>query len=150
MKLVISDDEVGLVKMALAREHHDRMVAFQHMQGQGHVKVVTNEQPAHITVQIEDEYLDDERGRFPTTHLMARLQLAIAAGRSCRNLRKEDQGDHAVDTMSYAMQARHVGKSALLGMGYSSEVHIGDMLYPAPLKKRVTAAVKKFAKGLRP
>lgn len=178
MKLVISDDEVSLVQMALAREHHDRKNSFRTLQDRGHVHVVNSEKPAHITVQIEDEFIDDDRERFPTTVLMARLQLAIAAGRSCRNLRTNDdfysndagisntinagKTAHMAQIMKYEQSIgrllgrRAVGKSQVLAMGYGRDAHIGDFLneeptlFPAPLKKRVTAAVKKFAKGLRP
>lgn len=145
---------VAIVQMALAREQHDRRGAFQNLQVHGHVRIATTEQPAHITVQIEDEFIDDDRERFPTTNLMARLQLAVAAGRSCRNLRDEDI--YASTNFDYTVNTgrRSFGKSEIFTMGYGRDMHMGDFpkepppLFPA--KKRVTAAVKKFAKGLRP
>lgn len=153
MKLVISDHEVSDVQMALAREHHDRRGAFQNLQAQGHVRLVETADPARIHVQVEDEVLHDERARFPTTVLMAKLQLAIAAGRSCHNVnwdRDDDPylamvGKSATQPAMVYEQAigrlvgrRPVGKSQLLAYD------------PDPLPKRVTAAVKKFARGLRP
>lgn len=133
--------EVDIVKMALAREQHDRRGAFQNLQAHGHVRIATTEQPAHITVQIEDEFIDDDRERFPTTNLMARLQLAVAAGRSCRNLHEGDPT--GPPGLAPYGPWRRFGKSEILAMGYGRDL-------PAPVKKRVTAAVKKFAKGLRP
>lgn len=171
MKLVISDAEVSLVQMALAKEQHDRRGAFQNLQVQGHVKVVQTEKPAHITVQIEDEFIDDERARFPSPLLMAKLQLAVSAGRSCCNLPEDvpyglavsqaintNAGAYQRQVLRYEQDSgrldRPFGKSILLGMDYGREVRSWKLdesaPYPSPLKKRVTAAVKKFAKGLRP
>ena len=74
------------LKLALAKEQHLRTSEFGLLCNLGHVRVVEDNNPARITVAIEDERFSDERTKFPSVQLMARLQLAIAAGRSEKNV----------------------------------------------------------------
>lgn len=83
--MVTSDEPIRDVQMALAKEHHERTTEFGRLCNLGHVNVVEDNCATHITVEIEGEYFTDIREKFPTTQLMARLQLAIAAGRSENN-----------------------------------------------------------------
>ena len=90
------------LKLALAKEQHLRTSEFGRLCNLGHVRVVEDNNPALITVAIEDERFSDERAKFPSVRLMARLQLAIAAGRSENNgsVLKLDDLLKAKDTIS--------------------------------------------------
>lgn len=155
MQLVISDAPVQDVKMALAKEHHERTGVVGLLMNQGHVTILKDEDPAFIRLQIEDEIFKEERARFPTTTLIARLQLAIHAGKSERNVERVE------------VASRNMAKHAALGMSY----HMGDQMHGVPKGyksweevapwadaletgynnvARITATVKKFRKGLRP
>lgn len=121
MQLVISDAPVQDVKMALAKEHHERTGVIGLLMNQGHIKVLPDEDPAFIRLQIEDEIFKEERARFPTTTLIARLQLAIHAGKSERNVERNS----------------YTGWDDALETGYNNVA-------------KITATVKKFRKGLCP
>lgn len=86
MKMLITDDgPVQDVLTARAKEHHERTTEMGRLMNLGHVRPVEDNCATHITVEVQDEFFTDVRERFPTTELMARVQLAIAAGRSCNN-----------------------------------------------------------------
>lgn len=162
MKLLITtDDPVSDVKMALAKEHHNRAKQVEKLILAGHVSVVEDDNPAFIRVRIEDEFFQDERSRFPSTTMIARLQLAIQAGRSDRNRIVHEQiADHAAaDSMHYTLGKYgrsnwHAGwlKEQTIAMGYDNA---GDYVTLWDKADGVTAAVKAaptkaLRKGLRP
>lgn len=161
--MLIDDDPVSEAKMALAKEHHDRTSAFGRLCNEGHVKVVEDNDPINIRCRIEDEFFAEERSRFPSTLLMAKLQLAIAAGRSCRNDPKDETetAQHQLDAYRYAYGGRAMGNSAPLGVRYGKSSHMSWMSAPvseavatgynnvAAITKKFTATVKR-PKGIRP
>jgi len=161
MRLMIDDAPVKDVKVALAKEHHDREQTIRALMAKGRCSVVQDNCATHITVRVDTEHFTDIREKFPTTILMANIQLALAAGLDDRN-RKGDPYDemsnHLHDAMAYGIQSvyrggRSVGKSEVLAMGYDAPVWtdfaLGDYLYNA--EPAVTVTVKqKFKKGLRP
>lgn len=154
MLMLIDDDPVSEVKMALAKEHHDRTSEFGRLCNIGHVKVVEDNDPINIRCRIEDEYFAEERTRFPSTLLMAKMQLAIAAGRSCRNERdiKAEVAQHKLDTYRYTYGGARDWKSrqALMDI-YSPVAEAVARGYSnvSTITKELTATVKR-PKGLRP
>lgn len=158
MKLVITDDPVSDVKMALAKEHHDRTMKLGELVAAGHVTVMEDCDAVRVRVKIEDEVFSEDRERFPTTELMARLQLAIHAGLSERNRVKIMGDNHASDAMAYAA----LGKSwksyhqqlSRMPRGADPAFMSGDRLWydeAAKIPAKITATVKKaLRKGLRP
>lgn len=168
MNLIVSshDAHVSDVRLALAKEHHDRLNILQGMVGQGHVTIVQDENPATVTVQIDDELFSEPRDHFPTTVLMARLQLAVHAGKSdlYRMTREGSSAidDHQADAMSYTMAGLKQHTSRAFRRGLPADViyhtygdsHIGEWDRKLPAadvtkRQRVTATVKP-PKGLRP
>jgi len=163
MRLMIDDAPVKDVKMALAKEHHDREQTIRALMAKGRCSVVQDNCATHITVRVDTEHFTDIREKFPTTILMANIQLALAAGLDDRN-RKGDPYDemsnHMHDAMAYGIQSvyrggRSVGKSEVLAMGYDmhSTWDMGDYLdwKTEANTEALTATVKrKFKKGLRP
>lgn len=87
---------------ALHMEQQERKARVMSYVHQGHVAIEYDNNPAHICVRIEDELLSDARERFPSITLMARVELAIAAGLSHRKVKQKN--DHQVDAFSYAAQ----------------------------------------------
>lgn len=130
-----------IARMARKAEHHDRCVMFQRYLKEGHVEVLCDAEPLFVRVQIEDEILKDPRDDFPTTLMMAKLALAIAAGRSHRRQRSEN--DHTADAMSYAFNA---------GPQYNYNRVWFDEAGPISIDwQKITATVKpRKQKGLRP
>lgn len=144
------DAHVSDVRLALAKEHHDRLDVLQGLVGRGHVTIVQDENPATVTVQIDDELFSEPRDHFPTTVLMARLQLAVHAGKS--DLHRV-MPDHQADAISYTAGSI----PDIIYHTYGDE-HIGNWIdrkrattiFPEATKRpRVTATVK-LRKGLRP
>lgn len=138
MKLIVTDDApVTDVKMALAKEHHDRMEVFQELCMRGVCSVIIDNHPMKISVQIGEEIFQEPRPVFPTTVLMARLQLAIHAGQSNLN-------HPYADAPTY------------IGAPFPVETWERNPHYDiyAGLAKKITATVKgtatKVRKGLRP
>lgn len=163
MNLIVSshDAHVSDVRLALAKEHHDRLNVLQGLVGRGHVTIVQDENPATVTVQIDDELFSEPRDHFPTTVLMARLQLAVHAGKSDLH-RMTSAIDHQADAMSYTMAGLKQHESRAFRRGLPADViyhtygdsHIGewDRMIPSPgppKRQRFTATVKP-PKGLRP
>lgn len=132
-----------IARMARKAEHHERCVMFQRYLKEGHVEVLCDAEPLFVRVQIEDEILRDPRDDFPTTLMMAKLALAIAAGRSHRRLQRIESY-HAADAMSYAFNS---GKAP-----YGNRVWFDEASIAVDWQK-ITAAVKpphRKQKGLRP
>lgn len=126
--------EADLVKQALGKEWKARRHAFDILQAQGHVTVMNDERPDVIRVRLDEEFFTDSREDFPTAHLMACLQLAVAAGQSDRN--------------HYAMDISKQAHAVWWQDRFHDFKTGGDYLYPST---PVTATVKpKYRKGLRP
>lgn len=124
--------DADLIKEAMYREWKARREEFARLQAHGYVSVMADEQPDVIRVRIDQEYFTDKRDVFPTTRLMARLQLAVAAGQTDRN------------APSYPARPNPVWRNEPL---YDFKTG-GDYLYVD--KSPVTATVKRKMKGLRP
>lgn len=148
MKLTVSDEPVRDVKMAQAKEAHDRTTVLGLLMNEGHVTVLNTDDPNFITLKIEDETFIETRKGFPTTVLMARLQLAIHAGKSSRNAVVQVFEDSANDNLFQHFRPYEVREFAhhkawqqneTLAAGYDSV-------------REITATVKPKAlrKGLRP
>lgn len=157
MKLIITDDApVNDVKMALAKERHDRQQKIYELFGEGHCSADMESGHPIVTVAIEGEVFREARDVFPTVGLMARLQLAINAGQSNRNLGAGPGPTHAADAMAYGMTygGRAGGNmtateiNRLYQDSRISSYRASDLY--ADVAKSVTATVKKFRKGLRP
>lgn len=147
--MLVDDEPIPEVAMARALEQHERTSEFDRLCNLGHVRVVQDNCASHITVQIEDEHFTDIREEFPSVQLMARLQLAIAAGRSCRNT-PSDWFEHQADAFRHLYARRTSPDAVWLDEG---DLYVSDAVaqgYSNVAKKtkrqRVTAAVK----GLRP
>ncbi len=169
--MLIDDNPISEVKIALAKEHHDRTDVFSNLCRAGHVKVSADNNPAMISCENEGEIFTEERNHFPSTVLMARLQLAVAAGRSCTNTPSDTEHasviQHQLDAYRYAICAQNmgkkygIGKSPLLSAGYRTRVDtawIDDELADAvacgysnisKITEKITATVKP-PKGIRP
>jgi hypothetical protein len=158
--MLIDDAPIPEVAMARAQEHHERTSTFGRLCNEGHVKVLLDCDPVSVRCEIEGEIFTEARDQFPSTVLMARLQLAIAAGQSCKN--RPPELDHAVDAMRYAWSHayrgmthdavwldeahgydafEHVQRSEVIAQGYSNV---------SKITKKITAAVKARRGGLRP
>lgn len=147
---------MDIVKMAREAEWANRRGTVMNWQARGHVTVLNDCDPDFITVQIEDEKFRCDRNAFPTTKLVAKLGLAIAAGRSDKN-RKEVYGDHIADAMRYAMQRRYACATrkelwATYGSGFDETFPVDEDIYKQMGGDVVTAPVKRPSKqkGLRP
>lgn len=81
----VGKDHVAMIKLALAKEHHDRASLIGLWTNQGNISILQTDDPGTITVRLDDEFFSEARDKFPTSTLIARLQLAIASGRSDRN-----------------------------------------------------------------
>ena len=84
MKMVISDDPVAEALMAKAKALHERATRIGKLFTAGHIVTLREDQtsPAFVAIRIEDEVIVDPRNAFPTVELMARIELALHAGRS--------------------------------------------------------------------
>lgn len=84
MRMVISDHPVQEALMAKAKDHHERATLVGTWFNKGHIIIRKEDQesPAFIALRMEDELFVDPRDRFPTVELIARIQLALHAGRS--------------------------------------------------------------------
>lgn len=154
MRLIITDDPVSDVKIALAKEHFDREVKLGELVTAGHVTVLEDNDVVCVRVQIEDEVFTEERRRFPSTELMARLQLAVHAGRSERN-NQTLRDYHASDALSYAVAgSKYHQQLARIHRADDPAFMPGDRLWyeeAAKIPAKLTATVKKaLRKGLRP
>lgn len=145
--------DASLVAQALRVEHENRMNAFRNLQAQGHVTIMMDEQPDVIRVRIDEEYFTDSRADFPTSHLIARLQLAVHAGQSDRK-RILDTGKTPRDIYRDFAETYQQDPRTIKGVRdfvWEDELYDykvgGDYLHPP-----ITATVKppKFKKGLRP
>lgn len=128
--------ERDIVKHALKLEADARQAAFNTLVQAGHATVMCDERPDTIRVRVDEEFFTDSREAFPSTVLMAKLQLAIAAGQSDRNCvwaQTTPMGWH--DELIDYKVLRTTTKSQLMG----------DILHGP-----VTATVKRKQKGLRP
>jgi len=106
--MIVDDVPISEIRMARAKEHEARRDAFGKLVAVGHVKILLDCDPEVIRVQVEDEIFTDARTDFPSIVLMARLQLAIAAGQSSQNSPRDEYD--TVDAMRYAMH-NHVALS---------------------------------------
>lgn len=143
------------VLLALAKEQRDRSDVFSALLRAGHVSVMEDNNPALIRVRIEDEYFEEERSRFPSTGLMARLQLAIAAGRTDRDHIHTNELDAANYWSRQGAVIQELRSSSMWWDEPSFAFNTGgDILHGVPHgdKKKVTAAVsiKTRMRGLRP
>lgn len=92
MKMLVTDHEVDLVRLALAKEMHERSEVFQRLCRQGHVIVLQENDPVTIRCRVGDELFECERNCFPSIELMARVQLAVHAGLTCRGMAQAIRG----------------------------------------------------------
>lgn len=172
MKMLIGDEPVQEALMAKAKSHHDRTCEIGALVNTGHVTVMVDDDPLNIRLRIEDEFFAEPRTVFPSEAMVARLHLAIHAGRSDRNL---SQKEHAMDAMSYGLRDWKTSKawggkmtnSMQQGASFD-EVRVPDMYAPFERKReagwldaigtgyenvrKITAKVTspKLRKGLRP
>lgn len=152
MRLIITDDPVSDVKMALAKEHHDRTIKLGELVTAGHVTVLEDNDAVRVRLQIEDEVFTEDRERFPSTELMARLQLAVHAGRTERN-NQTLRDYHASDALSYAVAgSKYHQQLARIQRSDDPAFMPGDRLWYYEEAAQITATVKPkvLRKGLRP
>jgi hypothetical protein len=148
--MLVDDEPIPEVEIARAAEHHSRTTEFGRLCNEGHVRVLNDDDPLTIRCKVENEVFSCRRDIFPTTELMARLQLAIAAGLTCRKLPRTEFHHHQVDAYAYAYGLIHKkvwvdehygapdwARDEAVAQGYSNV---------AKKTRKVTAAVK----GLRP
>lgn len=145
---VTDDDNVleDIVLMAQAKERLDRTTLFGKWINEGHVTVLPEDNPYYITVQIEDERHREERGEFPSVALIAKLQLAIHAGRSDRNLHPAGLwgGGYVGRIGGGAAPVYHVGEAtqewwhacSALEQAYTNIASITAAVKPKKLKAR--------------
>jgi hypothetical protein len=136
-------DEV--VKRALDLEYKARKDAFATLQAQGHVTVMQDDDPLNIRVRVDEEYFAEPRTDWPSTLLMAKLQLSIAAGNSDRNS-PPYEGAYTGRWNSRAIMEEHYPLQKSDAVWY-------DEMNDFKLYERaaVTATVKpRKMKGLRP
>jgi hypothetical protein len=157
MKMIVIDDApVRDVKMALAKEHHDRTTVLHLLMQSGSVRVVQDCQPSTISVQIGDEVFTDQREAFPSTQLMARVQLALHAGQACKSQPDPSAGD------PYRMMGEALHRQLEQVRMYDTDVWLNPPVWSEAMElahsntaqitrdaRKITAAVK-FRKGLRP
>lgn len=153
--MLIDDEPIPEVEMALAQEQHNRTSEFGRLCNEGHVRVLLDCDPNYVRCEIEGEIFSELRENFPSIVLMARLQLAIASGRSCKN--QPPERDHAVEDMRQMWQRGNHGRqtdyvwkdeidwarSEAISQGYSNVAKITK-------GRKVTATVKARQGGLRP
>lgn len=139
--MLVDDEPIPEVAMAQAMEHHARTSEFGRLCNLGHVRVMETCDPNFIHCEIEGEVFQDDRNSFPTTELMARLQLAIASGRSCKNDVKVESS-HQLDAYAYGFMSETWTRDDAITQGYAN--------MPKCYRKRVTATVKSRQGGLRP
>lgn len=153
MRMIVTDDgPVHDVKLALAKEKHDRTVVINALFQAGHVQVMADDDPINIRIRIEDEFFAEPRDVFPTTNLIARVQLALQAGLSERN-RPRIENYHAADAMSYAYgKSFHEELSKKWARSVGEEFgKVTAAVTKTPSRTGVWANAKKaLRKGLRP
>lgn len=71
-----------ILKLALAMEQQQRATTMTKWFNEGLIAFIEDCDPLFIRVKIEDEVFTDPRDEFPTTAMVARVQLAIAGGRN--------------------------------------------------------------------
>lgn len=152
--MLVDDAPIPEVAMARAAEHHARTTEFGRICNEGHVRVINDDDPLNIRCKVENEVFSCPRDVFPTTELMARLQLAIAAGLSCTKLPREEF-EHQMDAYRYMIQGRKVDRvwvdehygAPRIEMDWARTEAVAQGYNNVAKKtKKVTAAVK----GLRP
>lgn len=128
VKPAAGNQRVQFARMAKARAVQERASLVGTWCNRGEVAVVVDDNPAYISIRVGTETFHDVRERFPTEGMIARIQLALHAGHSCRNEppRTVQQG---LDAMGYAL-------------GLETAYH-----NVAEITRTVT---KYFRKGLRP
>lgn len=140
MRLIITDDPVDDVKMAMAREKHDREQRISALVGSCHVSIMCDDDPVNVRLRIEDQFFSEPRERFPSIKMVADIELALAAGLSDRLTRLDEQREaeimsyHATDALVYS----HPGRRA---PNYSWLSELVDRKVTATVK----APAKKFA-----
>lgn len=81
MKIIVTDDApVQDVKLALAKEYHDRQQVMRELIAYRRVHVVEDNDASTIRVRVGDQVFACPRETFPTTILIANVQLALYAG----------------------------------------------------------------------
>lgn len=134
MRMLIGDDAtVQDVKLALAKEQHDRNAVFNQLVASGDVSVLMDMNPEIVRVRVDTEIFSDARKSFPSSQLMARVQLALHAGLSDKTAsQKERMDNHMLDAMRFGM---HIHKGATkawandLTTTFNRDSHIADFIH---------------------
>jgi hypothetical protein len=118
-----------------AHLHQERVNRIGGWINAGHLRVLEDNDPDALRLQIEDQIFAEARKDFPSEQLVAGIALAIHSGMSERNrVRINDYKDS--DPLEYARPVawkRNFERSALLEVGYHNVA-------------RITATVKKRRK----
>lgn len=131
-------------RMAAAAKAQQRRHTLQRWMSQGHVSIVNDDDPLNIRVQIEDEYFSGPRETFPTSELIAKLALALAAGQSDTK-RNTLQDDMYAQMGAYAFTSSFRVSKTREELGYAYDQCWLDEAAP------ITATVKpRKQRGLRP
>ncbi len=152
MRLMISDDgPVQDALMAKAKEAHDRTCMIGVLTNQGHIRVLEDNDPLNIRLVLEDEVFAEPRDVFPSAVLIARLQLAINAGRSERNLTVQTIVDAADQMSRYKYQYGGIAGQGNHGRTYKLDARSLAMEQGYANVAKITAKVtRNVRKGLRP
>lgn len=149
--MLVDDAPIPEVAMARASEHHRRTSEFVRLCNGGHIRVLQAEEPDFITVEIEGEQLSDRRDSFPSTLLMAKLQLAVKAGRSNRKTFTADYHIATARSADTVWQDEAWANEDAVALGYHNATKQTRAQRRA---KPVTATVKRAnepaMKGVRP
>jgi hypothetical protein len=116
MRLLIDDDVIDEFRIAREKERHDRGEVILQLIDAGHVAVVINNNADKITLVIEGESFSCPRAVYPTTELVARIQLARQAGRSEKNVVKppmsEEVATEALNAKYWVRMCSWLGNTA--------------------------------------
>lgn len=160
MQMIIEDAPVRDVKMALAKEKHDRTLVIDKLVNSGRVRVMQDDDPVNVRLRIGEHYFSCLRSEFPSTVLVANLQLALRAGVGDDDEtmpgppyhRGRIENYNAADAMAYGV----VG----MERKWRTDAYL-EAAYPLGAAEQITAtvtkkpngiwrAVKALRKGLRP
>lgn len=157
MKLLITDAPAEDVQLARSKEQHVRHDLILQWEREGHLNFMIDNDPGVIRVQIGDEVFPCARDKFPTTTLVARLQLAIASGQSNRNKSPRVLDDYdplAAGTRAHQGMAHQAeaGRYHMFNSDWGREVkrvyRQQAQLIEDGFTAAVTAPAKKAARGL--
>lgn len=167
MPMIIADDDAPVrdVLMARAKEKHDRTAVIDKLINSGRVRVMQDDDPVNVRLRIGEHYFSCLRSEFPSTVLLANLQLALRAGVGDDETTQTPpyhtgriENYHANNAMAYGVVGRKWCTKDYLEETYPYPV--GGDLYKA-VAEQVTATVTKkpnwiwraakaLRKGLRP